>query len=285
LHDLLRTVALFIRDSGLLLRSPQSKASRIGIWKDFLKMSLASVERGGEITLSGFHVSYFDRPTLLYLYREIFVRQTYWFQGRDAQPVILDCGANLGMATLFFKYLFPDATIQCFEPDRKTFEVLQRNVERNVLAKVNLYNVALWDEATEIPFYANSNAPGNLLMSTNGNRTTGTPALVSARRLSTYIDQDVDLLKLDVEGAELRVLRELASSGKISRIRQMIVEYHHKIPDEPSSMSHLLRILEDNGFEYQITASGFPLAQPERFQDVMIYAYQRQFPNEYPTYR
>jgi hypothetical protein len=138
-----------------------------------------------------------------------------------------------------------------------------------------LHNVALWDEATEIPFYVDSNAPGNLLMSTNGNRTTGTPALVPARRLSTYIDQDVDLLKLDVEGAELRVLRELADSGKISRIRQMIVEYHHKIPGESSAMSHLLRILEEHGFEYQVAASGFPLAQPEHFQDIMIYAYRR----------
>jgi FkbM family methyltransferase len=212
---------------------------------------------------------------MLYLCREIFVRQTYWFQARDAQPVILDCGANLGMATLFFKYLFPDATIQCFEPDRRTFELLRSNVERNAFAKVNLHNVALWDEATEIPFYVDSNAPGNLLMSTNGNRTTGTPALVPARRLSTYIDQDVDLLKLDVEGAELRVLRELADSGKISRIRQMIVEYHHKIPGESSAMSHLLRILEEHGFEYQVAASGFPLPQPEHFQDIMIYAYRR----------
>jgi FkbM family methyltransferase len=264
-----------LRDSAQLARSQQLWTHRARIWKDFCKVSAAPSQSEGETRLVGFRVSYFDRPTLLYLYREIFVRQTYWFRAQTAEPAILDCGANLGMATLFFKFIFPSARIQCFEPDAATCRLLRQNIGANHLENVASHNVALWDEDTQIPFFSDPAAPGNLLMSTNGNRGSGEASSVTARRLSSYVEEDIDLLKLDVEGAELRVLRELVESEKITRIKQMIVEYHHKIPGEPSSMSQVLRILEDSGFEYQIAASGFPLAQRERFQDVMIYAYQR----------
>jgi FkbM family methyltransferase len=273
-RELVRGAALFVRDSALLSRSQLSLSGRLRIWKDFLKVSLLSSEASGQADLAGFHVSYFDQATLLYLFREIFVRQTYWFTTEVRRPVILDCGANLGMATFFFKSMFPDAHIHCFEPDPLTFGLLQHNVEANQLSQATLHNVALWNEDTEVPFFFDAQAPGSLLMSTNANRANGDRILVPARRLSSYIEGDIDLLKLDVEGAELRVMEELAASGKILSIKQMIVEYHHKIPGEPSNLSHLLQIFENQGFEYQVAASGFPLAQPERFQDVLIYAYQ-----------
>jgi FkbM family methyltransferase len=273
--EFLAGMARFVRDSALLSRSQQTWRDRIRIWNGFCKASAFSSKKSGVTKLAGFHISYFDQPTLLYLYREIFVRQTYWFAAESASPVILDCGANLGMATLFFKSLFPASQIQCFEPDPTTFALLERNLSANRLTGITSHNLALWNEDTEVPFFCDPAAPGNLLMSTNANRAKGLRTMVAARRLSAYIEGQIDLLKLDVEGAELRVLQELADSGTISRIRQMIIEYHHKIPGESSSMSRMLRILEDEDFEYQITASGFPLARPERFQDVMIYAYQR----------
>jgi len=274
-RDLLRSAALFVRDSALLGRARLSASARLTIWKDFLKLSLLSSKAKGELELAGFRVCYFDQPTLLFLFREIFVRQTYWFATEAPQPVVLDCGAILGMATLFFKFILPAARIQSFEPDPATFGLLRQNVITNGLQDVTTHNLALWNEDSEVPFYSNAQAPGNLLMSTNSSRSTGEQVVVPARRLSTFIDTTIDLLKLDIEGAELRVIDELAASGKIDGIRQIIIEYHHKIPGEPSSMSRILRILESRGFEYQISASGFPLAQPERFQDVMIYAYQR----------
>jgi FkbM family methyltransferase len=58
----------------------------------------------------------------------------------------LDCGANIGLATLFFKRLYPESEIHAFEPDPETFKMLRRNVEQNSLSYVYLYNVALSDQ-------------------------------------------------------------------------------------------------------------------------------------------
>jgi hypothetical protein len=74
------------------------------------------------------------------------------------------------------------------------------------------------------------------------------------------------------KGAEGRVLTELAQSGKINFVKQMAIEYHHRIPGERSALAGFLKILEESGFEYQIAASGIPCPSAPRFQDVMIYA-------------
>ncbi len=67
----------------------------------------------GEVKM-GFVVSHFDRGTLNYLYREIFARQPYYFRAASDSPIILDCGANVGMASLYFKWLYPKSRVTSF---------------------------------------------------------------------------------------------------------------------------------------------------------------------------
>lgn len=117
----------------------------------------------------GFDVRHFDRHVTGFLYREIFVRQNYYFTANDDRPVILDCGANVGMASLYFKWLYPKAQIKAFEPDPATFQLLQQNMSRNRL-DVETHNCALWDEDIELEFFVDSKNPGGLLMSADGTR-------------------------------------------------------------------------------------------------------------------
>ena len=98
---------------------------------------------------------------------------------------------------------------------------------------------------------------------------------IEAVLLSDYIVEPVDLLKLDIEGAERRVLEELVKRGKLHMIRELIVEYHHHITCEDDELSRVLRMLESHGFGYQVQAD---FALPHRktsFQDVLIYAYNK----------
>lgn len=224
-------------------------------------------------TRMGFQVSHFDRPTLDHLYREIFARQHYYFRTDNRTPVILDCGANLGMASLYFKWLYPESRVQAFEPDPATFELLAGNIRQNHL-DVEVHNCALWDQDAEVDFFVDSANPGTLLMSTDGSRSRGAPVKVPGRKLSNFIDEAVDFLKLDVEGAEHRVLCDLVSAGKLGNIRQMVVEYHHKIGQQKSCLAGFLNELERAGFEYQIHASLYPVTSKNVFQDILIAAYQ-----------
>ncbi len=221
----------------------------------------------------GFQVAHFDRQTLHYLYREIFARQHYYFHAQNETPVILDCGANVGMASLYFKWLYPKARVRAFEPDPATFQLLKQNITRNKL-DVETHNCAVWDENAEVDFFVDTRNPGALLMSTDASRLNSQSIRVPARRLSDFVQGTVDFVKLDVEGAEHRVLSDLVQGGKIRAIRQMVIEYHHRIGRQKSCLAEFLLMLEHSGFEYQIHATLYPVTSRDTFQDLLIAAYQ-----------
>jgi FkbM family methyltransferase len=221
-----------------------------------------------------FDVEYLHGDSLRLLYDEIFAREEYLFESPTQQPVIFDCGANIGMATMFFKWLYPESTVVSFEADPTTFQVLNRNILKNQLQGVSAHNVALWSAEGSIPFFVRADEPGSLLMSTTAGRTSGKEIQVEAKRLSSFINGKVDLLKLDVEGAEVKVLCDLLESGKIDAVQQMIIEYHHHIPREAPRLGNFLAMLEQNGWNYQLSSWFFPPSERDAFQDIQIYAYR-----------
>lgn len=265
--NFISSLARFANDSYYLLRTPHSTGLKARLWVHLLNPSPKFLN---------FEVASFDRDSLKYLYREIFIRQYYYF-GTDAQsPLILDCGANVGMATLYFKWLYPKSHIHAFEPDPSTFALLQKNVSRNNLADVTVHNCALWDEDRQIDFYVDAGSPGSLLMSADSSRSSGDAIQVPAMKLSEFIQGPVDLLKLDVEGAEDRVLSDLVSSGAIRFIKQMIIEYHHRSGAKGSRLADFLAKLEGAGFEYQFHASLWPVASRNVYQDILVGAYRNE---------
>jgi FkbM family methyltransferase len=177
------------------------------------------------------------------------------------------------MATLFFKWLFPRSIITAFEPDPTTFQVLRRNVDDNRLSDVAVHNVALWNEDGSVPFFAPEDHPGSLAMSTNQSRGRGKQIMVPSRKLSGYINGPIDLLKVDIEGAEHQVLCDLVKSGKLEQVRQMIIEYHHNISADGGQLGDFLSMLEGCGMRYQICSWISPITQ-HGFQDVLLYAYR-----------
>jgi hypothetical protein len=101
---------------------------------------------------------------------------------------------------------------------------------------------------------------------------------VNAVRLSEWITGPVDLLKLDIEGAEVAVIRDLEASGKLKFVRNMVIEYHHHIDKEKNCLAEFLGCIERNGFGYQLRASTPTGFRSRAFQDVLIYAYANAAP-------
>lgn len=227
------------------------------------------------IYMLGYQVSCFHIDVLRYLFYELFVEGSYCFRADNSAPVIFDCGSNIGMSILFFKRLYPNAHITGFEPDPQTFQMLQRNVERNSLQDVVLQQCALAELDGEIKFYHNSQEPGALRMSILKERAGEESIVVRARRLSDYICSEIDLLKIDIEGAEEGVLVDLATTGKLSLVKQIHLEYHHHIIEHADRLSRMLHILETQGFGYQLRAKSGMWPTPGQFQDIGIFAYRK----------
>jgi len=98
---------------------------------------------------------------------------------------------------------------------------------------------------------------------------------VKTVRLSNYIDRKIDLLKLDVEGAEHQVFQDLNESKKLRMISNMIIEYHHHMSANSDNLAHVLGILEGNGFGYQLADEVRLPFSKNVYQVSLIYAYQK----------
>ena len=108
----------------------------------------------------GFEVEYFDLPSVIALFEEIFIGNDYFFQAASDHPLIVDAGSNIGISVLFFKWLYPASRIIAFEADDETFQLLQKNIELNNLKGVCAYNVAIGGEGS-IDFYYQAGRPGS----------------------------------------------------------------------------------------------------------------------------
>lgn len=75
------------------------------------------------------------------------------------------------------------------------------------------------------------------------------------RKLSGFIDRQVDLLKIDVEGSKVEILRDIIHSGKIGFVRQIIVEYHPELAS--AALDLLVQDLRDAGFSSALSAMTF----------------------------
>jgi len=253
-----------LKDAYCIVRARPPARSRLR-----LLLALLRTFMGGK-GLLGWKIQYVCRDNLRLLFSEIFARQNYYVEGLKRDPTILDCGANIGMATLYFKWLYPETHISPFDPYPATFKILEQNISGNNLSSVAVHNVALAAVDGEIPFHVPQ--PGSLMMSAVLSRGGGQTISVPARPLSIFIEGEVDLLKLDIEGMEGPVLEELAASGKLFNIRQAIIEVHHNLPEAPHNLSSVLHILESAGFRYNVIDAYPRSGQCGTVQDVMIRA-------------
>lgn len=211
----------------------QSEGARLFGWRfvrDYLALAWETSRHWGAtgpgaFDIAGWRVEYFERSDALFLLHEIFVNGIYAFSTPQPAPRIIDCGANIGMATLFFKALYPAASITAVEPAPETFERLRQNVAGNHLLDVTLINAALAEREGIVAFGARQREPGSLIARTTGS-CTGAAAPVRAMTLSSLLDRPVDFVKLDIEGMEYEVVRELVASGRTQHVREMVLEFH-----------------------------------------------------------
>ena len=254
------------------LKLPLTISQKIHLIFVLIKLSFLKIiskkQTPAKIRIFGFEIVNYNYRLLDYLVKEVFVGFEYKFTADNQNPVIFDCGANIGMATIFFKWLYPNATIYAFEPQTKTFAFLEENIRSNNLSNVFCYNLALSDEEGVITFYESDDQ--NLMGSILEDRVVGKKIEVQTKKLSSFIKQKVDLMKIDVEGAENLIVKDLVESKllKKDKIDQIIMEYHHKIPKQKSSMSSFLKPFEENNFEYQIRTGFQELGS---FQDMLIH--------------
>ncbi len=193
-------------------------------------------------------------------YFEIFVQRHYAFLSSVPNPVIIDAGGNIGMSAIWFKREYPQGTVTVFEADPELVAVLQRNLTAAQVADVKVVNAAVWTENGSVAFDNRGKDMG--AVKSHGS------IRVPAVDLSMHLPQRVDLLKLDVEGAEYPIVKRLCETGAIARIINLVAEYHiHR--DEFDDFVESLRLLRAAGFQVAATSKLGPWlgqANPSTFE-------------------
>ena len=186
-----------------------------------------------------------DLPSFVWQFKELFVDELYKFNSNSKEPLIYDCGANIGMSCLYFKKLYPNAKIKAFEADLKIVKILKKNLSKNnVLNGVEIINSAVWINEKGLEFASEGADGGSIYGDKN-------KVKVSSIRLKDWLEKEekIDMLKIDIEGAEYEVLKDCKNS--LDNVDNLFVEYH-SWNNSPQKLSEILEIFESNGFRYYI---------------------------------
>jgi FkbM family methyltransferase len=205
-----------------------------------------------QLTIGNLIVNYQQKTEVFDLKREIFTRHLYYFDTEEANPIIIDAGAHLGLATLYFKNLYPTAQIIAFEPNPILFKLLEENIAINHLKNVTAHQVALDKHVGHKDFFVDATQWG---WHSSGSFTAGAwdnsqknqaSFKVQTDRLGNYLANlpRVDLLKLDIEGVEMSVL--LSIRDQLDKIQAITIEFH---PNAGQRLDQLQAFLTKRGFE------------------------------------
>ncbi len=218
----------------------------------------------GRIRLLHYDLEYVDLLTLCPQWHDLFVRETFRVELGTETPRILDCGANVGLASLYFKRRYPKARITAYEADPAIAETLRGNLGRNGCKDVEVVPAAVWIEDGSIEFCcegADSGTVGALAYGMSGKRV----QVPSVRLKDILAKEPIDLLKLDIEGGEETVLKDCADA--LQNVRAGLLDLHEFDPSHRCTAG-VQEILDSAGFVWSLDdLSSLPWRPPTAKSD------------------
>lgn len=209
--------------------------------------------------LQNYIIHYTNLEEFHQLKNEIFIKHCYQF---ETEPqIIIDAGAHIGLATLYFKKMYPQAKVIAIEPHPQNFELLEKNIWENNLEGVEIYNLALSDHQGTTQLHQDTQYNWFSTTSINSGAWNGEqqtqPIEVRTQTLHFFLEK-IKLpqiaLKLDVEGSEQRILLHLGKS--VRKIGQLLIEFH---PTVDQKLTTIQKFLIDNGFQVNFWKNGKPV--------------------------
>ena len=191
-------------------------------------------------------VEYRSASVLRGQFTEIFADRHYAFLPSHPHPVIIDAGGNIGMSAIWFQQNYPLADITVYEADPDLIPIIIKNLAAAHLPNIHLHHAAVWTSNGSVSF---NNAGLD-----QGAVTSSGAIQVPSIDLASHLPPHVDLLKLDIEGAEYPLIQHLCATGAIHKVQRLVAEFHlqrHEIDRFLLSLSQLRAA----GMEVSLTAA------------------------------
>ncbi len=169
---------------------------------------------------------------------------------------IVDAGAHFGFFALYARALNPDVQIICLEPNEKNFLILQNNISKNKIKKINALNIGLSSKSGKRKFTVSNDSHDSKMVGDNEEFEGGFYSKQTESLANLVVDNKIKkiaLLKMDIEGAEFEIIKN-AHDNDFDSVLNIVMEYHNCEKDS-------YRIIEQNlrqkGFSVEIFPSKF----------------------------
>lgn len=210
---------------------------------------------------------------------ETFLLNYFQENSKTRNPIIFDVGANVGKYVEYVLKIINNPTVFCFEPSKNTFELLHKNIGQN--KNVILNNFGFGKENKKTILFSNENA--SVLASLYNRQldhlgiTMNKKEEVEIKKLDDYCDQNdiqnIDLLKLDVEGNELDVLYGAERMLSTSSIRFIQFEFGGCNIDSRTYFRDFFYLLNPNFNIYRVLQNGiYPIKKYGEMNEIFFTA-------------
>ncbi len=155
-------------------------------------------------------------------------------------------GANIGLASIYFAKNFPKGRIIAIESDKNTFAALERNL--NEIPNSICLNKAIWSHPTTLGIVSTFRDHQSWSHSVTENLARDSVDQIDSIDFNTLIKEhnisSIDLLKIDIEGAEGEIFSERANLDFLKIVKVLALEIHEEVSDR----EHILTVLRKYDF-------------------------------------
>lgn len=179
-----------------------------------------------EVNLANYYHPIFLRNNTsdITVFYQIFLAESYKFNYGVVPKLIIDCGSNIGLSSVFFKNKFPEAKIISIEPEESNFEILLKNTEK--YTDIHCLKSGILNKTTNLIVKPTEYGNWSFVVEEVDYKNNETiPALSISDIIKKFNISQIDVLKIDIEGSE----KELFNSNYedwLPNTKIVIIELH-----------------------------------------------------------
>jgi len=172
----------------------------------------------------------------------------------DESEVMIDVGANTGYFAIYLAKKYYNAKIIAIEANPETCMILEKNCELNKLSNVNIHSLVVSEKEGKLTLYQTGVHSGANSIFAPDPSSHSEKVTVDSTTLDNLLAgkfNSIEWIKIDVEGAELSVLRGCPETLKITK--KIFVEVHeHILKQNNEKPEEIIEILKNNGFRIRL---------------------------------
>jgi FkbM family methyltransferase len=153
---------------------------------------------------------------------QIFCERQYDIFLKEEPSIIIDCGGNIGLTSVFFKNKYPNAKIITIEPEINNYKLLVKNT--NHYTNIVPLRKGIWNKSCYLRII-NPQGNNDAFIVEESPNITDIQAISLTDLIKEYNIHSIDILKIDIEGSE-KELFDIGYENWLPLVKVLVVELH-----------------------------------------------------------